>query len=46
MLLFAQVADICVDSLVLPEAANKVVEVITAADEPNRSIRNLFASVL
>lgn len=40
-----QVADICVDSLVLPEAANKVVEVITAPQEPNRSVRDLFAGV-
>ncbi len=45
VLLCMQVADICVDSLILPEAANKVVEVITAAAEPSRSIRNLFASV-
>ncbi len=40
-----QVADVCVDSLVLSEAANKVVEVITAADEPNRPVRDLFAGV-
>ncbi|EIE22705.1 dehydrogenase, partial [Coccomyxa subellipsoidea C-169] len=44
-ILRSQVADVCVDSLVLSEAANKVVEVITAADEPNRPVRDLFAGV-
>lgn len=33
------------DALLLPEAANKVVEVITAPDVPNRPTRDLFAGV-
>ena len=40
-----QVADICVDSLLIKEAENKVVEVIATPDQPMRSLRDLFASV-
>ena len=45
MAIHAQVADICVESLLLKEAENKVVEVITSAEEPARPIRELFALV-
>ena len=40
-----QVADICVSSLLIKEAENKVVEVIATPDQPMRSLRDLFASV-
>jgi hypothetical protein len=40
-----QVADVCVDSLVLQEAANKVVEIVTSPSEPMRPVRDLFASL-
>lgn len=40
-----QVADICVESLIIPESANKVVEVIASASEPARLIKDLFASI-
>ena len=40
-----QVADICVDSLIIKESVNKVVEVITAPSEPYKSVRDLFATV-
>lgn len=44
--LFIQVADICVDAILLKQAENKVVEVISAQSEPPRAIKDLFASVL
>ena len=40
-----QVADICVDALIIKEAENKVVEVVATADQPMRSLKDLFASV-
>ena len=38
-------ADICVESLVIKEAENKVVEVVTSMDELARPIRDWFAFV-
>ena len=45
MLVPAQVADLCVEALLLDEAQNKVVEVITDQSAPMMSPRALFASV-
>ena len=41
----SQVADLCVEALVLDEAQNKVVEVITDQSAPIMAPRGLFASV-
>ena len=41
----SQVADLCVEALLLDEAQNKVVEVITDQSAPMMPPRALFASV-
>lgn len=40
-----QVADVCVEALVCPEASNKVVEIIATTTDPAKPISALFSSV-
>uniref|UniRef100_A0A383VB59 NAD(P)-binding domain-containing protein n=1 Tax=Tetradesmus obliquus TaxID=3088 RepID=A0A383VB59_TETOB len=44
-ILRSQVADVCVEALVCPAAADKVVEVIAVESAPERSLQQLFESV-
>ncbi|WIA31244.1 hypothetical protein OEZ86_001242 [Tetradesmus obliquus] len=44
-ILRSQVADVCVEALVCPAAADKVVEVIAEESAPERSLQQLFESV-
>lgn len=44
-ILRSQVADVCVEALVCPAAADKVVEVIAEKDAPARDLADLFAAV-
>lgn len=44
-ILRSQVADCCVEALVEPSAKNKVVEIVTDANTPNRPYPELFGSV-
>lgn len=44
-ILRSQVADVVVDALVEPSASGKVVEIVTDANQPNRSLAELFATV-
>jgi hypothetical protein len=41
-----QVADVCVEALVCPAAADKVVEVVAEKSAPERSLQALFAGVV
>ena len=45
LIVWIQVADICVEALLADSAKNKVVEAIAEQGQPARSIRTLFASV-
>jgi hypothetical protein len=45
LLLLLQVADVCVEALVCPAAADKVVEVIAERSAPEHSLQQLFAGV-
>ena len=41
-----QVADVCVEALVLDEAEDKVCEIVSQPGEPARPLRTLFAALL
>ncbi len=44
-ILRSQVADVVVDALIDSAASNKVVEIVTDANQPNRPYSELFAMV-
>ncbi|XP_062228838.1 uncharacterized protein At2g34460, chloroplastic isoform X1 [Phragmites australis] len=40
-----QVAEVAVEALLCPEASYKVVEIVSRADAPNRSLKDMFAAI-
>ncbi len=40
-----RVAEVCIEALFQPSAQNKIVEIVTQSDAPNRPLSELFASV-